>query len=293
MEFRCITEQNIPCWYELSWQEKPPAIILRIHKDFIENLDIKVQDSPIVKSLKEDFNFKEFSNDFEGDIGFDKVFERTGEKDGFIEFLAKIPKVKKRTNEKCPHCNGTGYDQDLDRECFSCKGTGKDYIMDWHLAEAISASFSVFTTLLNWKCETDTSADFPQLLTVNTMTREGLHGGSLDGKISIPLRKWLSSFTDHANIPEMIQAMITAYNQMLGLRGYQQFSFQVYVRKSGGFIADCPGDACGIYPSDNWHMKEGEGYKFSCHNVDDAVQQITLLAGLAALSDKARKEIKA
>lgn len=290
-EFKCITEENIPSWYELSWQEKKPAIILRIHKDFVKNLDVKIEESLIVKSLIEDFSFKEFSSDFTRDIGFDKVFKHAGEKNGFVEFLIKIPKVKKRTNEKCSHCKGTGYDQDLDRECFSCEGTGKDYILDWYPAEAISASFTVFTTPLNWKCETDTSANFPQLLTVNTITREGMHGGSLDGKISIPLRKWLSYFDDHAEIPEMLQAMKTAYNQMTGLRDYHQFGFQVYV-KGGGFVADCPGDACGIYPSD-WNMKEGKGYKFSCHNVDTPMQQITLLAGLAVLCDKARKEIKA
>ena len=86
-EFRWITEEDIPCWYGLSWREKEPAIVLRIHKDFIENLDVEIQNSPIVQSLINDFNFGEFSGDFEGDIGFDKVFKRIGEKDGFIEFL--------------------------------------------------------------------------------------------------------------------------------------------------------------------------------------------------------------
>ena len=206
------------------------------------------------------------------------------------EFFIKIPKVKKTTNEKCSHCNGSGKNDDLDEDCFFCDGTGKDYIMDWRLAETISASFTVLTKLL-WNCKTDTSAASPQLLTVDTTTREGMHGGSLDGKISIPLRIWLSSFNSRTEIPEVVQAMITAYDQMLGLRDFHIFNFRFYVRDNGKFIADCPGDACGIHPS-NWYAEKGKGYEFSCHNVDTPMQQITLLSGLATLHDKARKEIK-
>jgi hypothetical protein len=32
-----LTRQDIPCWYELSWQEKIPAILLRVHEDFIKD----------------------------------------------------------------------------------------------------------------------------------------------------------------------------------------------------------------------------------------------------------------
>jgi len=291
MEFRYITKENMPCWYELSWQEKEPAIILRIHKDFIKNLDFKIEELPIVKFLREDFDFNEFSTDFEGDIGFDKVFKRIGEKNRFIEFLIKIPEVKRETNKKCSHCNGSGKDEDLEQDCFFCEGTGKDYIMDWYPAQVISASFSVLTTLLSFHCETDTSATTSQLLTVETMTREGMHGGSLNGEISIPLCEWLSSFKDYAEIPEAVQSMITAYRRMFGLRDYQIFDFRFYVRDKGRFIANCPGDACGMHPSD-WYFEKGKGYKFSCHNVDTPMQQITLLASLAALYDKARKNIK-
>lgn len=55
-------------------------------------------------------------------------------------------------------------------------------------------------------------------------------------------------------------------------------------------MLNCPGNACGIHPVIHW--EEGEnGYKFSCHNVDTPMQQLTLLAGLATLHDKARQEM--
>jgi len=290
MDIKMITRKNIPCWYELSWRSKTPAIILRIHRDFLKEIKIDFQNAPIVKSLMNGFEFAEFSGDFEQDIGFNKVFKHGKEKDGFISFAAKIPKIKKLTDRKCWQCGGSGKDDLRDMECLLCDGKGRDYIMDWHLAEAISASFSVLFMVLSF-CEKDTSAPFPQLMTVETITRRDSHGGSLGGDVGISLRQWLISVS-HCGVPEITAAMKTAYGRMFELRYYHRdFDFCVNVRECGGFTADCPGDACGIHPND-WYMRNGEGYQFTCHNVDTVGQQLTLLAGLAALHDKARKEIK-
>ena len=50
--------------------------------------------------------------------------------------------------------------------------------------------------------------------------------------------------------------------------------------------------ACGLNPSHD-HMDIGQGYEFSCHNTDTPAQQLTLLAGLAALHDLVRKDMAA
>ncbi len=50
MNIRMITREDIPCWYELSWQPKPPALILRIHRDFLKEMNVDLQNAPIVKS---------------------------------------------------------------------------------------------------------------------------------------------------------------------------------------------------------------------------------------------------
>lgn len=295
MDFRDITEKNISCWYGLSWQESPPAIILRIHKDFIEKFKTKhpSEEWPIVRMLEKEFGFEEFSANFDRDIGFERVFRHTGEKNGFIEYAAEIPIIQKLSNEPCLGCEGSGTDELRDGDpCLLCKGTGKKQVMDWHTADAISASFTVFTTILSpFNLQEDTYAVLPQLLTIKTITHKDMHGGSLDGEISIPLRKFLSSLGDNATIPEMIKAMRSTHERMFGVNDYDVYSFKVYVRSSGTFIADCPGNACGIHPSD-WHLEEGKGYELSCHNVDTSGQQITLIAGLAALCDKARREMK-
>lgn len=287
-ELKLIVFENVPCWYELSWDKDELGIILRINKKFIENLNFDLEKSPIVKSLMKNLELINFSGDFSADIGFDSVFKRIGEKDGFIEFMVKIPQVKKETGKKCKDCNGSGINEDLGRECLFCEGTGEEHIMDWKAIEKISASFTVFTTFLMY-CKVETDAPYYQLLTVQTITTREMHGGSLGGGISIPMHNWLRSFDDMCEIPEMLQAMKTAYNQMVGLRDYHKFSFNAYVN-SGKFITSCPGDACGLHPS-NWHADKDEGYEFDCHNVDSAIQQLTLLAGLVALHDRARKEI--
>ena len=75
-----------------------------------------------------------------------------------------------------------------------------------------------------------------------------------------------------------------------------QHDFRAGVFSEFGWLnTDCPGNACGLNPSldAEYDMKKPcHGYKFSCHNVDTAAQQLTLLAGVAALHDKARQEIK-
>ncbi|MFA5084058.1 MAG: hypothetical protein WC475_01570 [Candidatus Paceibacterota bacterium] len=291
MDIKRIRWENIPCWYELSWREKEPAIILRIHQDFITNVKVNLNKAPIVKDFKNEFKFSGFNGDFKRNIGFENVFERRGIKYKFVEFAVKIPKVKILTEKKCGNCKGSGKDEFRQDKCLHCEGTGKEDFMDWQAAYAISASFSVFLMLLH-SCEKDTSASSPQLMTVKTMTKAEAHGGSLAGDISIPLRQWLCSIgqNDNGQIPEMVQAMQIAYDKMLGLREWHKFSFRASVRKNGGFVNDCPGDACGLHPYD-WYMEEGKGYEFSCHNVDSPMQQITLLAGLAALCDRARREI--
>ncbi|MCK4783836.1 MAG: hypothetical protein KAV87_08815 [Desulfobacteraceae bacterium] len=287
LDFKLLTQDNIPCWYELSWRAEEPAIVLRVHKDFIKNTKIVSDEAPIVSQSKEEFGFKDFVGNFDGDFGFDKAFIRHGETEEFVEFLVKIPRVKKETGKKCSYCQGSGRDERLDNKCISCDGKGKEYIYDWQPAYSISASLAVFSRLSEYP-EKETSSNFLQLLIVTSAAK-----GGLSGMYSISLCQWLSSFELNTEIPEMVQAMQLAYGYMMdGLSDYDRRHFRAVVAHKGGWLnIDCPGTACGLYPSRGF-VKEGEGYEFCDHNVDNPMQQITLLAGLAALHDRARKELQ-
>lgn len=291
MNIKMIMRENVPCWYGLVFKEDPPSIGLRIHEEFIENKKVDFEKAPMIKFLAESLRIPNFRGNFNKDIGFGGILKHTGDKDGFVEFMAKIPKVKKQTNRKCTDCEGTGKRKwgDQDEECLFCEGSGLQWIMDWKDTTAISASFTVLTGWLRF-CEIETFAFYPQLLTVQTITEEGPHGGSLSGEISIPMRNWLESLGERAELSEMTRVMKIAYDRMFGLRDLNMYRFDAYAT-NGRFIANCPGDACGLHPSD-WYARKEEGYEFSCHNVDSPAQQITLLAALAALNNRARKEIK-
>lgn len=175
-----IVEKERPCWYELSWRQKTPAIILKIHKDFVANPPfIAKEESPMVKSLKKVFGFSIFFGDFDKDFGFEGVFKYKGARDDFIEFLVEIPIIRQKTESPCPDCEGSGkdsfstsYEGGIGRDCFFCGGSGKEHTIDFHLAYAVSASFTVLTRLLDLY-EKDTSAALFQLIAVDTITQNG------------------------------------------------------------------------------------------------------------------------
>jgi hypothetical protein len=129
-------------------------------------------------------------------------------------------------------------------------------------------------------------------LTVQTTTIQGMHGGSLGGMFSIPLVRWLSRVRVNTQLEKVENAMKAAYNRMLGYRRYHRNDFRVWLADNQGWLnISCPGDACGLHPADHYRSAHKEGYDFACHNVDSPMQQLTLIAGLAALCDLVRKGI--
>lgn len=283
---KIILHENTPCWYELSYQELPPSLILRIHKEFIASKKVIFNVAPIVKHFKEEFKLPDFQEDFSKNIGFGGVFKYKGEKDNFIEYQISIPIVKKFTGKKCKECGGTGYRKEVDMNCLYCDH-GKEWTMDWSEVTKISATFTVLTGWLMYP-EIDTTCPYPQLMTLQTATQHDIHGGSLSGDCSIPFRTYLESLGE-IRLPDVAEATKSAYKKMLGWKEYYEHDFSAWLSK-GRFIINCPGDACGLHPSD-WHSFKDEGFEFSCHNVDSAIQQLTLIVGLAKLCDMAREKL--
>lgn len=65
------------------------------------------------------------------------------------------------------------------------------------------------------------------------------------------------------------------------------------IAPDGRFNLKCPGNACevSIYPDRLYGDNMGtRSVQFSCHNLDGAVQQITLLVGIAKLCELARNK---
>lgn len=286
---KLIIYQNIPCWFEISCDDSGdiPHLILRIHKEIINSKEASLQKSPIVRDFLDKLKLPEFKEDFSKEIGFGGAFKFIREVDELAEFSVEIPQVKTKTNNKCKDCKGTGkrgerfgYD-----ECLFCEGTGYKYAMNWNDVTAISASITVIMMWLQYP-DIDTTAKNSQLLTLQTITQNGMHGGSLSGDISIPMKRILESYLGEVKFTEIIDAMKVCYDRMGLLRDYDQYSFNAYINK-GRFVINIPGDACGLHPSD-WYDHKEQGYEFSCHNVDSSIQQLLLIFGLAKLHDIVR-----
>lgn len=294
---KILIRERISCWYELSFRKEKPAIILRIHRDFIANTEPIRQIAPIVKGFMKHFGFKRFNGSLAGNFGFDDSFVFNGIKGDFAEFAVNIPEVRKHTSKKCEYCNGSGRDRLLRDECFRCDGTGKEWFYDWKSVYAISASFTTIFHRMHFP-DKETSSFSPQLMIVSTVTQNDMHGGSLGGQYSIELCDWMRSLylrnNDRYEITEMVEAMKVAHRKMSGpFRFGQEHYIRARIENSNSWLnIDCPGDACGLHPGDGFGPQEGQGYEFACHNVDNPIQQITLLVGLAALHDKARREMK-
>lgn len=242
----------------------------------------------MVAAFKEEFGFTSFAGDFDKSFGFENAIRRHRDSGEFAEFFVPIPRVRVKTKRQCSNCKGSGKDKRIGRdECLHCDGIGVEHDYLWHEAYAISASLTVLFMIIEFQ-EVETNCKLPQLLTVHTITDRGSHGGSLGGMYSVAFCDWLSTFEPHTKIVEMAEAMKLAYGRMLGRKYFNISRFDGTVADENGWLnVSCPGNACGLHPSSGL-VSRGEGYEFSSHNVDSPAQQLTLLAGLAALHDKAR-----
>lgn len=315
--FYFLERENMPCLYDLAFDLSGPAIIVKAHRDFLAQFP-NFDNSPKIKDLQNKFGLPEFqSGSSNENFGFGGVFSRQGCEDSFAVFKIAIPQIKKHMEKNCPicrgdgkglfgnclrcegkgrvpkiceMCNGTGRD-DGDRACLNCTGLGIEFYYDWASAYQVTASFSVFFDLAFLSSGKDKAvySYLLQLILINTaVDRES---NSLDGTYSIPLARWLASFSPKTKIVGMEEAMMSVYKKIFGeISSHDKFEICAEVSHEKGWLnVSCPGDRCDLYPAHSSGPVLGKGYQFSCHNVDTPAQQLTLLSGLAALCGEARK----
>lgn len=126
-------------------------------------------------------------------------------------------------------------------------------------------------------------------------------GHMLGGQLSAPVIHWLRDYAEKNESwpgtywstpmhPEVLSAMRNVW-QAMSHRELREYSNEAngVISREGRFILQCFGNACDIAIYPDSPMYEEEGYaQFSCHNLDSADQQLTLLAGLIKILELAR-----
>lgn len=288
-----LVRESLPRWYGLSWRPKDVALALSIHEEFLrEETRRRIADPETVKAVKQEFKFTTFEGSFETGFGFDGALMFEKKEDDFRFFLARLPEIRKQLKSRCRSCKGTKKDQFLgDRQCFDCRGTGKEIIYDHKPGYALSASLNLFFQAARFVDE-KTSAKLPQLFTVHLVTRQDMHGAELGGDYGIELADWLRRQVVQRNLDAVTDAMMQAHGRLIGNDFYERYHFRASVESANGWLnVSCPGDACELHPGYRG-IEPSRGYEFSSHNVDNPHQQLTLLAGLAALHDQVDADLK-
>ena len=97
MKIPNIQKENVPCWYELSWDSSKESIVLRVHEDFVKSNGNISGEAPIIWGMKEEHGFNRFEGNFSGkNFGFDKSLINRGLNKGFFEMETKLPVLRKK-----------------------------------------------------------------------------------------------------------------------------------------------------------------------------------------------------
>lgn len=132
--------------------------------------------------------------------------------------------------------------------------------------------------------------------------REHGYGHAVGGYLHASVTSWLEAYrtsettvrhhNGDARMPELVIAAMRETWQSITSDTWRPYEDECRGRiaTDGAFILECFGDACdlGVYPSEMWRKEPF--HRISCHNLDTAEQQLTLLAGLAMLCQLARGE---
>lgn len=282
-----LVRESLPRWYGLSWNAREKAIVLSIHEDLFRT-HRTIPSSDLVRLVMDEFKFSSFNLSFETDFGFDGALIFRKKKGDFRHFVGPLPEIRKRLNDPCDDCKGSGKQDWGYGKCLLCDGKGKKVVYDHKPGFALSASLNLFFSTVYFP-EEKTSAKIPQLMTVQLTTQASAHGGEMSGMYSPELVNWLCCESNES-VSFVSKAMRLAHGRMVGNQFCSPSDFRAHISQNGWFVTSCPGSGCGLHPIER--RMGHEGCEFSSHNVDSPHQQLTLLAGLAALHDRVDRDLR-
>lgn len=276
------------CALDLLPSGNPPGILVRFNAEVVSAA--RCFNSEIVNQIVKDGGFSGFSSlsDGNGRFGFDDSIEVREGEGGWLNLIAPFPVFEFLSDEDCRMCGGS---KERDgEECFSCCGRGKELIYEHGPLNAVVLSLSiVFEGLHTLGSLSGPNGVHRQLIVPQVHYRPNacFVGGSLTPVMS----EWIFRQSNQ-ELPVEVGAMKQAWramNPVSNLRPEDR-RFRAWVRQNAWLCVECPGQACGLNPEHSFSYRPGRGQEVCCHNVDGSHQVLTLLAFLAALCGRARRE---
>lgn len=279
--------QNLPMWSRMEFVDSDPAIDFIVHPEAIGCL------SELKTTKLEGFV------DDGGNWGFGGKLRHTVDADGCHRFRIPVLPFRKQTDRKCRDCHGSGKTQ-FDNRCMHCNGAGFDEDICWDQVTEVSKSVSLLSDRLLGFVTGDTKTTSKKLQVMAPFTGVTETYFPISGYFSPIFVKWLKSKRGYRSDPgdSVASAMISVWKVMEAVKGddlypYDERQFWWETHESGWLNISCPGDACGIHPGTSYvDPKRDNGYDFSCHNMDNPMQQMVLMAALAQLEMNCRKVIE-
>lgn len=272
-----IRTENVPAWYEIGFDDNNLSLLVFVHEAVIEKMMKVKSDHPEVIKVKgqESIILSEFTSD-EINWGFGSVFKRVvSNRSSFVCFAVKIPQVLRPIDSK------------------KSKFLPLNQQYDWRKSDEISASFQIFWRALHFSRPEEIlwSDKRPQLMQIRSFITMRMMGACpIGATLSRSFVNWLIKFSPNEEILEATQSMRRTYSYLInGTQTTTRLSNTLVVIGSERcrLHLECPGDRSGLHPDYNvgFDIRNGHGYDLGDHNIDNSMQQITLLVGLAKLWD--------
>lgn len=264
---RDICSEEIPAWHELSWSPEQ-GLLVKVHRVYARDLLPRwTGEIPIVKALASDkiLQLDPYVAPPASNWGFGGVLQQLPDEQPFTVWKADLPCVRNREDQ---------------------------FGFVWGPAYNISATLAILLGGLFFS-HNDLTWQSPRQQLVTC--RLGIHSDPSDHFLLVRLSKklvvWLSGFPEDTTLPSVTQAMSGVYFKMLPDERSQivaKLELRAYIAQPGWLHFNVPGNRCGLDPDFNASIDRG--YELQPHNVDNPVQQLALLVGIAALCDLYRAE---
>lgn len=290
-----IMHEDVPRWYHLFWDRVKNGLFIRIHRFFLENCEYK-NFEPFFKGLIDKSSYLPLFDKYESrlaQLSFginDSIVQVGQEEGGWVTYQINLPSVIYKSNFACGRCGGTGKRLPLEKyneRCYDCSGSGFEIYRDYIKIDEVCFSLSMLLRALEFPTENgDVDTKEKQLFTLSSCCIHEAHGHSVGGYASPEFIRFLESFStsyeENVNFPSVVETMRHTHLQLYGEVGkYDRFG--CYTR-GGQIVLDCPGDACQIHTEMSRTIGDKRGEGITCHNLDTAMQQLTLLSGMGEIS---------